>query len=205
MINMNCALWYINSRAIKTASFSLAYCFRKEVMKDCSASVISKYRFLWLNLSELLQSLGNAYARTYSTLCIFIFVNIVIAVYGAFAEIMDHKHDYNISYKEAGLIVDVIYCCTLLFIFCDCSHKATLGVAKGVQKTLLSIDLLHADLKAKKEIDIFIVAIEMNPAIVSLKGYVTVNRELLSSSIATITVYLLVLIQFKFSLDKGQL
>ncbi|KNC23173.1 hypothetical protein FF38_14151 [Lucilia cuprina] len=83
---------------------------------------------------------------------------------------MDQKHNYNISYKEAGLIVDVIYCCTLLFIFCDCSHKATLGVAKGVQKTLLSIDLLEADLEAKKEIDIFILAIEMNPAIVSLKG-----------------------------------
>ncbi|KNC28428.1 hypothetical protein FF38_05542 [Lucilia cuprina] len=43
-----------------------------EVRTECSASVISKYRFLWLNLSELLQSLGNAYARTYSTLCIFI-------------------------------------------------------------------------------------------------------------------------------------
>ncbi|KAM7363271.1 gustatory and odorant receptor 22-like isoform 2-T2 [Cochliomyia hominivorax] len=205
MINMNCALWYINCRAIKTASDSLALCFKKELSKDCTASVISKYRFLWLNLSELLQSLGNAYARTYSTLCIFIFVNIVIAVYGAFAEIMDQKYEYNISYKEIGLIVDVGYCCTLLFIFCDCSHEATLGVAKGVQKTLLSIDLLQADLEAKREIDIFIVAIEMNPAIVSLKGYVTVNRELISSSIATITIYLLVLIQFKYSLDKGHL
>lgn len=101
-------------------------------------------------------------------------------MYGAFAEIVDHKHGYTISYKEAGLIVDVVYCCTLLFIFCDCSHNATLGVAKGIQKTLLSINLLKADLEAKNEIDLFIVAIEMNPAIVSLKGYVTVNRELLS-------------------------
>lgn len=108
-------------------------------------------------------------------------MNIVIAVYGAFAEILDHKDGYYISYKEAGLIVDVIYCSALLFIFCDCSHKATLGVTKGVQKTLLSINLRQADLEAKKEIDIFIVAIEMNPAIVSLKGYVTINRELLSS------------------------
>lgn len=29
MINMNCALWYINSRAIKAASYSLAECFLK--------------------------------------------------------------------------------------------------------------------------------------------------------------------------------
>ncbi|XP_037895213.1 gustatory and odorant receptor 21a-like [Glossina fuscipes] len=58
-----------------------------------------------------------------------------------------------------------------------------LGVPKGIQKKLLSINLLKPDLEAKNEIDLFIVAIEMNPAIVSLKGYVTVNRELLSGSI----------------------
>ncbi|XP_037944716.1 gustatory and odorant receptor 22-like [Teleopsis dalmanni] len=204
MINMNCALWYINSRAIKAASYSLATCFRKDMSKECSATVISNYRFLWLNLSELLQSLGNAYARTYSTYCIFMFVNIVIAVYGAFAEIMDHKEGFRISYKELGLIVDGVYCSMLLFIFCDCSHNATLGVARGVQKTLLSIDLEHCDRETKNEIDHFIIAIEMNPAIVSLKGYVNVNRELLTSSIGTITIYLLILIQFKFSLDKGK-
>lgn len=31
------------------------------------------------------------------------------------------------------------------------------------------------------QIDLFIQAIEMNPAVVSLKGYADVNRELLSS------------------------
>ncbi|XP_054726708.1 gustatory and odorant receptor 22-like isoform X1 [Anastrepha obliqua] len=200
-INMNCALWYINSRAIKTASTSLTACFKKEVLSSYSANVISKYRMLWLNLSELLQSLGNAYARTYSTYCIFMFVNIVIAVYGAFAEIFDHTESPTDSYKEIGLIVDGLYCSTLLFIFCDCSHNATLGVAKGIQKVLLEIDVRQIDRKAKSEIDIFIFAIEMNPAIVSLKGYVNVNRELLTSFISTVTVYLLVLIQFKFTLN----
>ncbi|XP_054081537.1 gustatory and odorant receptor 22-like [Zeugodacus cucurbitae] len=71
MINMNCALWYINSRAIKTASIALAHCFQKEIHSSYSADILSKYRKLWINLSELLQSLGNAYARTYSTYCIF--------------------------------------------------------------------------------------------------------------------------------------
>ncbi|XP_049306253.1 gustatory and odorant receptor 22-like isoform X1 [Bactrocera dorsalis] len=138
---------------------------------------------LWINLSELLQSLGNAYARTYSTYCIFIFVNIVIAVYGAFAEIFDHTNLSRDSYKEFGLIVDGLYCSILLFIFCDCSHNATLCVAKGIQNVLLKIDVRQINRKAKSEIDLFIFAIEMNPAIVSLKGYVNVNRELLTSPI----------------------
>lgn len=69
----------------------------------------------------------------------------------------------------------------LLFIFCDCSHKATLQVAQGVQDTLLSINLLKVDHPTQNEIDLFIQAIQMNPAIVSLKGYANVNRELLTS------------------------
>ncbi|XP_069969040.1 gustatory and odorant receptor 22-like [Bactrocera oleae] len=200
-INMNCALWYINSRAIKTASIALAHCFQKEILSSYSADIFSKYRKLWINLSELLQSLGNAYARTYSTYCIFIFVNIVIAVYGAFAEIFDHTNISQDSYKEFGLVVDGLYCSILLFIFCDCSHNATLCVAEGIQNVLLKIDVRQINTKAKSEIDLFIFAIEMNPAIVSLKGYVNVNRELLTSFIATITVYLLVLMQFKFTLN----
>lgn len=71
MLNMNSALWYINSRAIRAASENLSRCFRKDVAIECSASLISRYRFLWLNLSELLQTLGNAYARTYSAYCLF--------------------------------------------------------------------------------------------------------------------------------------
>jgi gustatory receptor len=71
MLNMNSALWYINSRGIKVASENLSRCFRNDVQVECKANVVSSYRFLWLNLSELLQSLGNAYARTYSTYCLF--------------------------------------------------------------------------------------------------------------------------------------
>lgn len=107
------------------------------------------------------------------------FVNITIAIYGAISETIDHG--FRFSFKEIGLIVDTIYCSTLLFIFCDCSHNATNQVAQGVQDTLLSINMLTIDTPTQKEIDIFIQAIEMNPAIVSLKGYAEVNRALLTS------------------------
>jgi gustatory receptor len=78
-------------------------------------------------------------------------------------------------------VVDTVYCSILFFIFCDCSHNATRQVAQGVQDTLLSINLLSIDQPTQKEIDLFIQAIQMNPAIVSLKGYANVNRELLTS------------------------
>lgn len=102
-----------------------------------------------------------------------------MATYGALSEILDHG--FGFSFKEMGLFVDAIYCSVLLFIFCDCSHNATLQVAQGVQDTLLSINVLTVDNPTQKEIDLFIQAILMNPAIVSLKGYANVNRGLLTS------------------------
>ncbi|KAJ6638597.1 Gustatory and odorant receptor 22, partial [Pseudolycoriella hygida] len=148
MINMNCALWYINCRAIKEASRSLSKSFKEDIRIKCDAPLISQYRYLWLNLSELLQTLGNAYARTYSTYCLFMFVNITIATYGALSEILDHGLTFN--FKELGLLVDAGYCSLLLYIFCDCSHKATLEVAQGVQDSLLTINLLSIDQQTQK-------------------------------------------------------
>lgn len=106
-------------------------------------------------------------------------VNITIALYGTISEIIDHG--FQFSFKEIGLIVDTVYCSALLFVFCDCSHSSTNKVAQGVQDSLLSINLLAVDQPAQREIDIFIQAIEMNPAIVDLRGYAEVNRELLTS------------------------
>lgn len=106
-------------------------------------------------------------------------MNITIALYGTMSEIIDHG--FRFSFKEIGLIVDTVYCSILLFVFCDCSHSSTNKVAHGVQESLLSINLLNCDHPTQKEIDIFIQAIEMNPAIVDLRGYAEVNRELLTS------------------------
>lgn len=106
-------------------------------------------------------------------------MNITIALYGTISEIIDYG--FQFSFKEIGLIVDTVYCSVLLLVFCDCSHTSTLQVAQGVQDTLLSINMLSVDQPTQREIDIFIQAVEMNPAIVSLKGYGEVNRRLLTS------------------------
>ena len=104
--------------------------------------------------------------------------NITVGLYGTLAGIIDHG--FQFSFKEIGLIVYAVYSLILLYIFCDCSHTSTQEVAQGVQDTLLSINTLQVDTPTQKEIDIFIQAIAMNPAIVSLKGYAEVNRELLT-------------------------
>lgn len=125
---------------------------------------------LWLSLSELLQKLGNAYARTYSVYSLFMITNITIAVskisqtanilflscfqvYGYVSEIVDHG--VRFTFKEMGLLVDSMYCMTLLYIFCDCSHKASANIAEDVQLSLMSVKLNSVDISTINEVEYF--------------------------------------------------
>ncbi|XP_072397576.1 gustatory and odorant receptor 22-like [Diabrotica undecimpunctata] len=198
MLNMNSALWYINLRGIGNASQALADNFQKDIDNFCTGYIISHYRKLWLELSELLQAIGNAYSRTYSTYSLFMITNITIATYGFISEIMEHGITF--SFKEMGLLVASLYCMVLLYIYCDCSHKASDNIAIRVQRSLMEIDLTTINLDTGKEIDMFLTAIRLNPPTVSLQGYSDVNRKLITSSISTIAIYLIVLLQFKISL-----
>ncbi|XP_076267530.1 gustatory and odorant receptor 21a-like [Rhynchophorus ferrugineus] len=179
MINMNCALWYINCRAIGNASSGVAESFKKDIDSYCTGYIIKHYRILWLELSEILQKLGNAYARTYSTYSLFMMANITISLYGFTSEIVDHGIKF--TFKEIGLLVDAIYCIILLYIFCDCSHKASSNIADRVQWYLMEVNLNTVDQSCVKEIQLFLIAIQMNPPKVSLRGYTVVNRELITS------------------------
>ncbi|CAG9814927.1 unnamed protein product [Phaedon cochleariae] len=198
MINMNCALWYINCRAIGNASKALAETFQADVDHYCTAYIIAQYRVLWLELSELLQKMGNAYARTYALYSLFMITIITIAIYGFTSEIVDHGISF--SFKEIGLLVASVYCMVLLYIFCDCSHQASENIAGTVQTSLMSIKLNSVDLETTREIELFLKAIHLNPPTVSLQGYSDVNRQLVTSSISTMAIYLIVLLQFKISL-----
>ncbi|XP_055906635.1 gustatory and odorant receptor 22-like isoform X2 [Eupeodes corollae] len=196
MINMNAALLYINARAVKEASHSLSACFKKDTSFDCNSTVVSEYRILWLNLSEILQALGNAYARTYTTFCLFLSINITIAAFGALSEIFDS----GFSAKVVGMLILTIYCTTLLFIVCDCAEAASNVVAEEIQHTLLTLDLSKIEIQTRREIDHFISAIEINPPVICMKGYSKINRQLLTSLFSKIAVYLIVLVQFKLSI-----
>uniref|UniRef100_A0A2H4ZBF0 Gustatory receptor n=1 Tax=Anoplophora chinensis TaxID=217632 RepID=A0A2H4ZBF0_ANOCN len=124
--------------------------------------------------------------------------NITIGIYGFTSEVLDHGITF--SFKEMGLLVDSIYCMVLLYVFCDCSHQTSANIAEGVQLSLMNIKLNSVDVATTREVELFLKAIHLNPPKVSLQGYSVVNRELISSSVGTIAIYLIVLLQFKISL-----
>ncbi|KAF5285309.1 hypothetical protein FQA39_LY04408 [Lamprigera yunnana] len=200
-INMNCALWYINCRAIGNASQCVADSFQKDMDGHTCAYIIGHYRFLWLRLSDIVQKLGNAYARTYIAYSLFMLTNLTVAIYGFTSEIVDHG--FTFTFKEVGLLVDTAYCGILLFVFCNCSHEASINISNRVQNTLMNVQLAKVDKSTAKEIELFLIAIRINSPKVTLKGYTVVNRELISSMVGTIAIYLIVLLQFKISLVRS--
>lgn len=51
-----------------------------------------------------------------------------------------------------GLLVDAIYCFSLLYIFCDCSHNASANIAERVQWALMEINLKQVDEDTMNEV-----------------------------------------------------
>lgn len=51
-----------------------------------------------------------------------------------------------------GLLVDTCYCGILLYVFCDCSHNASINIANKVQSTLLHVELSKVDPNTAKEV-----------------------------------------------------
>ncbi|CAG9839492.1 unnamed protein product [Diabrotica balteata] len=74
---------------------------------------------------------------------------LLFRTYGFISEIMEHGITF--SFKEMGLLVASVYCMVLLYIYCDCSHKASDNIALRVQRSLMEIDLTTINLDTGKE------------------------------------------------------
>lgn len=116
-------------------------------------------------------------ASIYSLYLIVIFFTTIIASYGALSEIIDH----GLTWKELGLILLVVYCLAILFLICNEAHNATTQVGHNFQERLFNVELFEVTEPVKKEIEMFLVAIQKNAPVMNLNGYVTVDRGLITS------------------------
>lgn len=217
MLNGFCSLWYVNCTAFKYTSKLFIRHLQETMSSDRPAKKIAELRHLWLDLSHMMQQLGKAYAKMYGIYCIVIFITTIIATYGALSEIVDH----GATLKELGLFIIVFYCMSLLFIICNEAHHASRTVGHSVQDRLLNVNLTAIDIETRKEVEMFLVAIDKNPPTMNLDGYVDINRGLITSvimsnlksihfisttfhiilqNITFMATYLVVLMQFKMTL-----
>ncbi|XP_063706688.1 gustatory and odorant receptor 22 [Culicoides brevitarsis] len=196
MLNGFCSLWYVNCTAFKYTSKLFIRHLQETLSSDRPAKQITELRHLWMDLSHMMQQLGKAYAKMYGIYCLVIFITTIIATYGALSEIVDH----GATLKELGLFIIVFYCMSLLFIICNEAHHASRNVLYLVQDRLLNVNLTAIDVETRKEVEMFLVAIDKNPPTMNLDGYVDINRGLITSNITFMATYLVVLMQFKMTL-----
>lgn len=78
-------------------------------------------------------------------------------IYGFTSEVIEHGITF--SFKEMGLLVDTLYCGVLLFIFCDCSDKASANIAERVQTSLLNIRVDTVDVDTMREVSVVYLAL----------------------------------------------
>ncbi|XP_073821675.1 gustatory and odorant receptor 21a-like [Musca autumnalis] len=199
MLNCFCSLWYINCTAFGIASKALSENLRKTLRDDKPAEKLCEYRYLWVDLSHMMQQLGRAYSNMYGMYCLVVFFTTIIATYGSFSEILDH----GATYKEVGLFVIVFYCMSLLYIICNEAHHASQKVGFDFQSQLLNVNLTAVDTATQREVEMFLVAIAKNPPTMNLDGYATINRELITSNVSVMATYLVVLLQFKITEQRG--
>ncbi|XP_005189991.1 gustatory and odorant receptor 21a-like [Musca domestica] len=199
MLNCFCSLWYINCNAFGTASRALSESLQKTLRSEKPAQKLTEYRYLWVDLSHMMQQLGRAYSNMYGMYCLVVFFTTIIATYGSLSEIIDH----GATYKEVGLFVIVFYCMSLLYIICNEAHYASQRVGLDFQTQLLNVNLTAVDSATQKEVEMFLVAISKNPPIMNLDGYANINRELITSNVSFMATYLVVLLQFKITEQRG--
>lgn len=121
MLNCFCSLWFLNCTAFGEASFLLMLKMEEVIEGPRPAKKLTEFRYLWVDLSHMMQQLGRAYSNMYGIYCLIIFFTTIIATYGALSEIIDH----GVTFKELGLFSIVIYCMTLLFVICNEAHIAS--------------------------------------------------------------------------------
>ncbi|GLV40378.1 Gustatory receptor 21a [Carabus blaptoides fortunei] len=200
MLDCLCSLWFINCRAQGAAASGLIRFLKKALESPDAANQLAEARSLWVDLSHLMQQLGRAYSGMYAMFCILILLTTIVASYGCLAEILDH----GLSEKEIGLFLITVYCMSILYIICNEAYHASRKMGPLVQERLLNTNFGKLDEDIQKEINMFLTAIDKNPPTMNLNGYTNVNRELITSVMASMGTYLVMLMQFKMSLSRNQ-
>ncbi|KAF7287900.1 gustatory and odorant receptor 22-like [Rhynchophorus ferrugineus] len=200
MLNGLVSLWYINTTSMGKVADRLSDLL-KEALQEESDEKLADYRDIWVDLSHMLQQFGKGYSGLYACMYLLVPVTTIVATFGCVTEIMDH----GLSLKEAGLFIIAIYCCVLLFIFCNEAYVATNKMGSDFRDVLMSINMTLVGSRIQQEINMFLTAIQKNPPNMNLNGYTIINRKLLSTTVTSVATYLVILMQFRMTLMRNSI
>ncbi|KAK3926523.1 Gustatory and odorant receptor 22 [Frankliniella fusca] len=194
------SMWLLSSRALCIAAEALRESMHEMVVTGtCTPDRLSDYRLAWLELSDLTQESGRAWTYQCGHQLLYLFLLMTVTSFGVLAGVARHTLEPR-TLAYGALAAGSAF---ILFIVCSAAETSADKVAQVLREDLLMVQLSDDTQRFKNEVQMFMTALAMDPPIVNLSGYATVNRALFASLLETMVTYLVVLVQFAYSLDSA--
>ncbi|KAJ1524518.1 hypothetical protein ONE63_011010 [Megalurothrips usitatus] len=192
------SMWLLSSKALCRAAEALRDSMHEVVVAGtCTADLMADYRQAWLELSELTQESGRAWTYSCGHMLLYLFLLMTVTAFGVLAGVARHSLEARTMAYGAMAAGSAF----TLFIVCSAAETAADTVSQVLREDLLMVQLSDDTQHFKNEVQMFMTALAMDPPIVNLSGYATVNRALFAALLETMVTYLVVLVQFAYSLD----
>ncbi|XP_014243941.1 gustatory and odorant receptor 22-like [Cimex lectularius] len=188
--NMNLLFWIISFLEMAHAANLIKEIIEKFQYNFQSKSV-AKLTVLWISLVKLIGRLSDS---MYITMLVFITVVHSCGVTSAYAVI---------SSINSGSVEDVFIFLMLLLLSCvlilaviEPVHLTKIKVHDEIYREIIKIDTKKIDPTISKEFERFGEVVQKMNLKVTLGGFITIHRNLMTSMIGTAVTHLVVLVQF---------
>ncbi|XP_021922809.1 gustatory and odorant receptor 63a-like [Zootermopsis nevadensis] len=193
--NLTGLFWYFICVALRSTAIRLEKSLFKTLDKSSTkAAVLETYRTLWLELSHLATDAGVAFCYTYGFYLLHLFFMLTLSTYATLSDIIVGTFGNNILVATCVFISGF-----MIFTMCEGANEVVLKTQVEFQQKLLRYQIGTDHNDVHREVNAFLQTITAQPPIISLGGYVRIDRQLLIGLGSTLVTYLIVLLQLKFT------
>ncbi|XP_021915038.1 gustatory and odorant receptor 21a-like isoform X2 [Zootermopsis nevadensis] len=178
-----------------------SYFQNDEKQGNLSAYLIGEYRVLWLRLSQLASETGVVMGKaTVFFLSLHLFA-LTMSLYGCLAGILTKGHSVM---ESAGLGIGFMFGAASLYGICSMAHETTATIGTEIQEQLQLMSSHSLRPETNIQVREFLQTISMNPPLISVLGFVVVNKGMAKSYASALVTYMIVLLQFNMGQPDGK-
>ncbi|KAE8745675.1 Gustatory receptor 97 [Frankliniella occidentalis] len=163
-------------------------------------AAVDNIRLLVLRVVALGGGLSSAVAMPLGLLLLAHFILATLTLYAVLGQV-----SYTYAARLPSLGTGTALSGLLLYLACDTGHRVARAVKQLAVEELLAFHkrttVIGADLR--KMVETFISTVQEVPSDVSLSGVTTLNRGLFTAMLSTMVTYLVVIVQFRISLEQA--
>ncbi|KAL1132540.1 hypothetical protein AAG570_010495 [Ranatra chinensis] len=176
--NLTYLFWAANCYEIARISETLS---KKtvEAIRARNSEGLRRCRCLWIGLSLLARGLGCSLGLTGLLNTTILSGCFILTCYALLTAIINNQFIDSILSLVILLPVNFTY----TFILVDTAHKATQKVGMDFSSVVIKESRMLSDEMCQKEVSLLLNAINTNPPVITLNGFVDVNRALFASSV----------------------